>query len=163
MSKEWSVFSEPSDLEYEFSLNEDGVFIGIPDKKSFVLMINTASLEDGILEDVYIETRFENLSDHDSNNLSLICRFSENGWYEFRLLRGGEWEIWKLSDDVGDYIRLDDERALRLTGDTPRTVEANCAGDTLSLYFDGHPVMDATVTDAELTDGAVGMGAFMIF
>ena len=163
LSKEWSVFSEPSDLDYEYSLNEDGVFVGIPDMKSIVLMINTASLEDGLLEDVYIETRFESLSDHDSNNLSLICRFSEKGWYEFRLLRGGEWEIWKFSDDEGDYVRLDDDRAPRLIGNTPSTIGAKCSGDTLTLYFDGQPVPDATVTDAELTDGAVGMSVFTIF
>lgn len=162
LSNEWSVFSDPSELDYEYSLEDSHLFIGIADPQSIVMMLNIASLEDGLEEDVYIEAGFENLSGHDVNHISLVCRFSFEGWYEFRLMEDGEWEIWKFADSSDGYVRLDDDRAPRLTVDTPGTIGALCSGDTLTLYFNGQPVQDATVTDSELTEGMAGLSVFTL-
>lgn len=55
--------------------------------------------------DVGIGTRYENLG-RNSNSVSLICRYSDQGWYEFNVAMDGTYNIYRYDSTLGDYVAL---------------------------------------------------------
>jgi len=55
--------------------------------------------------DVKIETSAENLG-RNNNNVSLICRYSEDGWYEFNIANNGLYWIYRYITANREYRLL---------------------------------------------------------
>ena len=56
-------------------------------------------------EDVRLDARAENRGKN-NNNVSLICRGSDEGWYEFSIANNGLWWIYAYDGNDGSYSQL---------------------------------------------------------
>jgi S1-C subfamily serine protease len=96
---------------------------------------------------------------HNSNNVNVVCRWSDNGWYEFTVQNDGLWQIWAY-DQAGNtgYNMLSSggSTLINLTGDN--AITAACYGNDLSLYINGQEVKTITDTHYFLSSGQVGFG-----
>jgi serine protease Do len=105
--------------------------------------------------DVRIDTLYENLG-RNNNNVSLFCRHSDQGWYEFNVANNGEYTIFR-------YDKLDDQYTALFTGGSTaiktgrdsNEITAICQGDQLTLGINGQLVR--TVRDKTLKSGQVGL------
>lgn len=105
--------------------------------------------------DVGIGTRYENLG-RNSNSVSLICRYSDQGWYEFNVAMDGTYNIYRYDSTLGDYVALysGGSTAINIGKDTNEIV-AVCIGNQLTLVVNDTTVR--TVTDKNLKSGKVGL------
>jgi hypothetical protein len=91
-----------------------------------------------------------------NNNVSLFCRYSDSGWYEFNIANNGKFWIYYYDSSIQDYRLLWEggSFAIRMGKDT-NEYTAFCVGNQLALYING--VEAKTVTDKNLKDGLVGV------
>ncbi len=105
--------------------------------------------------DVFADNRGKN-----TNDVVLVCRYSEEGWYEFNISNGGLWTVW-VNDKLtgGGYLSLNSggSTAIRSGRDT-NEYTAICNGNTLSLYINGREITSFTEKKYNLRDGQVGIG-----
>jgi S1-C subfamily serine protease len=105
--------------------------------------------------DVRIDTVAENLG-RNTNNVSLICRASDAGWYEFNIANSGEYTIlWYDDLTRHDYVLLysGGSKLIRMGKDV-NEYTAICKGDQLTLGINGVEVR--TISDKNLKRGRVG-------
>jgi hypothetical protein len=104
---------------------------------------------------VRIDTTAENLG-LNNNNVSLFCRYSDSGWYEFNIANNGEFWIYFYDTAIDDYKLLwsGGSNAIRMGKDI-NDYTAFCVGNQLSLYING--VEAKTVSDRNLRSGLVGL------
>ncbi len=113
-------------------------------------------------ENVRVEAQAENLGTN-NNNVSLICRYSEQGWYEFNVANNGLYWIYYASVRADGYVsyKLLEEGGSNsiVQGNTPgrnlNTYAITCRGDTLTLYINGD--MTKVVRDSTLKSGKIGV------
>ena len=112
---------------------------------------------DYIYTDTRIDTVAENLG-RNNNNVSLICRYSENGWYEFNVYNSGKYDILYYDNLVKhDYATLYSGGSTAInTGKATNEYTAICAEEQLTLGINGEEVR--TVTNKDLKEGLVGLG-----
>jgi len=112
---------------------------------------------DYIYTDTRIDTVAENLG-RNNNNVSLICRYSENGWYEFNVYNSGKYDILYYDNLVKhDYVTLYSGGSTAInTGKATNEYTAICAEEQLTLGINGEEVR--TVTNKDLKEGLVGLG-----
>jgi len=105
--------------------------------------------------DVRLDTTAENLG-MNNNNVSLICRYTDKGWYEFNVANNGEFWIYFYDEAIKDYRQLwsGGSNAINIGKDV-NEYTAYCTGNTLALYING--VEAKTVTDKNLKEGLVGL------
>ena len=107
--------------------------------------------------DVRIDTIAENLG-RNTNNVSLICRYSDDGWYEFNVYNSGNYDIFYYDNMVAkDYKLLYRGASTAIkTGKNTNEYTAVCSGNTLTLGINGVEVR--SVKSNDLKDGLVGFG-----
>lgn len=106
--------------------------------------------------DVRLETEALNLG-RNTNNVSLICRYSEAGWYEFNISNGGLYDIYRFDPNTRDYVTLGSGGTTSIvTGQGTNQYAIECNGEELSLFVNGGPAIK-TVKDKTLTSGKVGI------
>jgi S1-C subfamily serine protease len=105
--------------------------------------------------DVRLDTKAENLG-FNNNNVSLFCRYSDKGWYEFNVANNGKYWIYFYDDNIKDYKLLygGASNAIRMGKDV-NEYTAICSGNKLTLGINGVEVR--TVSDNSLKDGLVGL------
>jgi hypothetical protein len=108
---------------------------------------------------ILVEILEENVGSTNLNNIGVICRGSEDGWYEFALLSGGEWFIYKaiLNNNVVSYQVLASGGISSFDYDSPHYVAGECVGDKLTIYIDAVIPKNGSVTDRSYREGQVGM------
>lgn len=106
--------------------------------------------------DVKIDVIAENLGNN-NNNVSLICRESELGWYEFNIANNGLYYIYWFDDaNVHNYIPLFSGGSRKINmGKDINEYSAVCDGDQLTLIINGEEIR--TVRDNHLESGKVGL------
>ena len=97
-----------------------------------------------------------------SMNVSLICRKSDKGWYEFSIESGGYYQIWKWDPNAGDNgyyytLKRAASKYIKMQNETNQ-LEAQCIGSDLTFYINGK--LAGSVVDRELTDGETGLGVY---
>lgn len=107
------------------------------------------------VDNVRVDTKVENLG-RNNNNVSLICRHSDAGWYEFNVANNGEYTIFRYDPALSDpYIALFTGGSTAIkTGKGTNELTAICNGDKLTLGINGVEVR--TVRDQNLKSGQVG-------
>jgi len=108
--------------------------------------------------DVRLDARVENLG-FNTNNVSLICRGSDIGWYEFNISNGGLWYLYAYENSTGDYDELarGGSTAVR-TGKDINDYTIYCIGETLSLYINGVETHTMNETRYRWSEGHIGIG-----
>jgi hypothetical protein len=115
--------------------------------------------EDYSYEDVRIDIRAENRGKN-NNNVSLVCRFSDEGWYEFSTEGGGLWYLYAVTineDDQAVYNRIDNGGASSLKqGKEVNEYGMSCVGEEITLFVNGKELKTRVEDDYSFRDGLVG-------
>lgn len=117
--------------------------------------------EDWTYEDVYLEASAKNRG-YNSNEISLFCRYSDEGFYEASIKSNGLYYMYAYTPSYG-YLELYNGGSRNInTGQQRNTFSMSCIGNEISLYING--VLERTVTDKryELPEGLVGVGVSSI-
>lgn len=90
-------------------------------------------------EDVVVQVEVENFGNN-NNAIALLCRVSNDGWYEFRITSGGLYSIyrydWALKDaGQNPYVYITDGASVNIiTGAKVNKLAMSCVGDRFEFY-----------------------------
>lgn len=110
-------------------------------------------------DDVRLDIRAENRGKN-NNNVSLVCRYSDEGWYEFSTEGGGVWYL--LAGSIGsdgevDYATIVDGGALALKqGKEVNEYTMICQGNEIRLYINDTEIKIIKETKYAFGKGKVG-------
>ena len=106
-------------------------------------------------ENVRVDVKAENRGQN-NNNVSLICRGTEDGWYEFSIANNGLWWIWAYD---GDYTMLANggSNAVNM-GKGVNEYTIMCYDQTLALYINGVETHIMQENNFAYREGQVGIG-----
>ena len=112
--------------------------------------------------DVKISIKADNRG-KENNNVTLFCRQSSEGWYEFSIANSGSYWIYAydatgaIAEKGYNTIFTDSSKGIK-HGKDSNEYEASCVGDKLTLSINGTEVK--TVRDAryKFREGTVGFG-----
>lgn len=149
---DWTYFlMSGKDENFTLEAENGKLRFDIQENDTYVYMINNA-LE---VADVRIDTSTENLG-RNANNISLMCRYSDRGWYEFNIASNGEYSILKYDNNTQAYRALwTGGSTLINMGQKVNEYTAVCQGESLSLYINGGFVK--TIKDATIKSGLAGI------
>ncbi len=112
--------------------------------------------------DVEVEARVENRGTND-NNISLICRYSDEGWYEFNVANNGLYDIlYGFTEPDGDigYTRIADGGSTKIkSGKDVNVYKIICKDRKLFLYINGTETRMVEDNQFVLRDGKIGISA----
>lgn len=110
-------------------------------------------------EDVRIDIRAENRGKN-NNNVSLICRYSDEGWYEFSTEGGGLWYLYAVTfneESKPVYKRIDNGGASSLKqGKEVNEYGMLCEGEEITLFVNGKELKNRVEDDYSFREGLVG-------
>ncbi|HLA07317.1 MAG TPA: hypothetical protein VJ022_07735 [Anaerolineales bacterium] len=111
-------------------------------------------------EDVRIDMRVTNRGVN-TNDVSLICRYTDTGWYEFNIGNDGLYTILFAKVDSSDNVSyktiFEGGSTAIKSGKGTNEYTAICSGRTLSLYINGKETRVITETNYNLTSGKIGI------
>jgi hypothetical protein len=155
----WSHFSIP-EMDYTVYKANGYMHVEVPDQYSAVYLIYDDLYFELDNADVFVEAKFQNMDSQKIKIISLVCRVSDQGWYEFSMLSGGLWYIWKYFLSTDDYVLIEEGEIPNPNYDSPHTIGAECLGDQLDFYFDGESLHDGTITDTQFREGQTGISVY---
>lgn len=157
----WSIFKVTGSDE----TNEEGLTLET-DSSRLVFDVGTKYLytylfyEPFEYSDVSVEANVENRGTN-NNNTSLICRYSDEGWYEFNIANNGLYDIlYGAVAPDGDisYSRLADGGSNKIkSGKDINVYKIICKGRKLSLFINGYETRVLEDNNYVLRDGKVGI------
>jgi hypothetical protein len=109
--------------------------------------------------DVRLDVKVSNRGSN-NNNVSLVCRKSDMGWYEFDIANNGLYEVLfgKIIGDVVEYTPITDGGSTRIkSGLAENEYGIVCQGNTLILYINGEEVRRLEDKKYMLPEGKVGI------
>lgn len=148
----WYFLMSGSDANLGIYNESGNLVFDIPDENTWAYLM----YDPWVYEDVYIQTTAENRGVN-TNSISLICRYNEQGWYEFNVTNGGLWSI--LAYDVTDgYENLFNGGSTAIqSGRSFNEYIAVCQGNDLSLFINGEFIHKVTDTRYSFREGRVGV------
>lgn len=168
----WIPFVIAGNAEKEFSKVVSGrLKFELPNTETYAYVENTQSLFD----DVYVETSVETVKGGE-NGISLFCRGSDKGFYEFRVHTVGRYagtiEAYRFDFSLRDrkkvpYVNLLKDRERLSTYDIKAGYNTNilglmCVGDEIRLFINGVEQLPMPggepIRDSTLAEGTVGVG-----
>lgn len=155
----WIHFSLP-DVDYTTFKSNGTMRVEVPEQYTSVYLIYDDLFFERDYADVFVETKFQNLGTHNINNISVLCRASDQGWYEFSMLSGGLWYIYKYIASNNQFVVIKDGGIPNLDYDAPHTIAAECLDDTLTFYFDGEPLRNGSIRDTQFREGQTGISVY---
>jgi hypothetical protein len=156
----FSFDNRPSDSkEVSVDMGDGALTIGLADPWVEVYVFDkNVFVPRGV--DVYVEAFTDNLGPTRNNNISVFCRFSEDGWYEFSITSSGYWIIWRYLDGSGYELLTQGAYPGYNSADTDHLLAGSCVGDTLTIYIDGEMPRYGQIRDSNLREGYVGLGVY---
>jgi hypothetical protein len=119
-----------------------------------------ATYEPSTYTDVRLDIRTNNRGTN-NNNISLICRKSDAGWFEFDIANNGLYEILfgKIVGDTVEYTPIADGGSAKIkSGLAENEYGIVCQGNTLVLYINGEEARRLEDKKYLLPEGKVGIG-----
>lgn len=148
----WNMSSGDDYNDYIFENTPDQVYIEVPDSDTVVY---AECWRDPDLRDVQIDMDVANIAGPNLNNISVVCRMNDRGWYEAAIDSGGYWYLYFYSSADG-YETLDAGGSTAINMQLARNhLTLVCAGDTLSFYV--NDVALGSVTDVRQRNGHVAI------
>lgn len=148
---QWSYFSIPEG-EYATEARPGKLYLEATDADLTVYGIYNVNLNQA---DVRIEAGVETVAGPNRNNISLVCRYTDTGWYEFSMNSGGYWYIWKYSDADG-YTQLANGASTAINLQRAENeLAAVCQGNSLTFFVNGRQL--GATTDDEFSAGDTGI------
>jgi len=113
--------------------------------------------DDWTYEDVYLEASAKNRG-YNNNMITLVCRYSEEGFYEVNIKNDGLYYMYVYTPSYG-YKRLYNGGSRQIkTGQQSNVFAMTCIGDEISLYVNGTLERSVTDTYHQLPEGQIGVG-----
>lgn len=116
--------------------------------------------DDQTYEDVRVEVSADNRGKN-NNNISLICRYSNAGWYEFSVMSSGLFQVWAY-DATGavhkgyNLVNSGGTNAIKIGLET-NVYSIVCSGKQLTLNINGEESASFTENKYGFSDGKVGI------
>jgi hypothetical protein len=157
----WSTFvlkGEESGLNYEISDNRLRTTINNQDTYFYYIF------EGGSFSDIRMDIEVENRASN-TNFVGMICRYSDNGWYETNILNTGEYVVY-YSDGANFSELYSGGSTLIHTGQKINDYAMTCQGDQLTIYINGSEVKSIPLRTGDfrfLPDGQVGLSVSTTF
>lgn len=105
-------------------------------------------------DDIAIRMKAENLGQN-TYKVSLVCRRTDDTWYEFMILGGG---LWQLYDYRGEYIPVVNGGTQAIKpGKSINEYEMLCIGNKISLRINGELVTTEEIQKNVYPQGQVGL------
>jgi len=164
----WGHFQIPAagdTPDYDVSLYNSTLFFEI-----FAGGTTAYATWDPILDftDVYVAAGVNTVEGPNTNNISLVCRGSDQGWYEFSMTSGGEWIIWKVdtsNPDDPDYTILNSGYSNHYLKHKYNEFGISCVGDQLDFYItqvDGEVKLVGSANDRTFRSGQVAVSVYSL-
>ena len=149
----WSSTTLPRNIDHIAEIRAGKLYIEVPQAGTSVYTFFDD--EDLGTADVRIDATVELVAGPNFNNISLVCRRTSAGFYDFSMDSGGFWSIWW--SDGTDFFELagGGSTAINLQKASNELV-AVCEGNRLRFFINGVEV--GSVTDASYPTGGVGVG-----
>jgi len=116
--------------------------------------------ENSRYRDVRLDIRAENRGKI-NNEISLVCRYTKDGWYEFSVASRGVWHLYAAvpsSDGQTKYDSIDRGDALALKeGNEANEYGMICKGNEIRLYINGTEIKTVQENRYTFDDGYVGI------
>ncbi|MCC6189991.1 MAG: hypothetical protein IT318_13230, partial [Anaerolineales bacterium] len=153
----WSTFAidfqafEYTD-NYTFDVDAEQQYVEVPGKNVAAYAVCEDFADYGEVE---IAVAASTVAGPNTNNVSLVCRYSEDGWYEGAITSGGYWYLYKFTLQAG-YVELatGGSFAINLKRATNQLRMA-CVGETVTLYVNDTEL--GSVVDDEFSAGGFGI------
>ncbi len=112
-------------------------------------------------KDVRIDTRVENHGNN-TNDVALMCRYSQDGWYEFNIESSGLYffNYISISKDGRTHIAQLAEGGSKIIRQDVNEYGMACQGASISMIINGSPVK--TFKDNNLISGEVAIQGFSL-
>lgn len=174
--------------EFDQPLNEFWTFILFGPNKDEVSRVETEVSDSRLRvnitrEDIYAYYFFEQFSYSDvrldmraenrgrrTNNVSLICRESEEGWYEFSVGSDAAWYLFYAHIPKGEtdarYRRVANGATLALKqGNAVNQYTMICDGETITLMVNDTELKGSPISETiyKLKEGSVGMNVSSLY
>jgi hypothetical protein len=94
-----------------------------------------------------------------SQRVSLVCRLSDDGWFEFNIGGDGLWEVWVYDDFADNFFLIGNGGSTDINlGKDTNIYVAECIGNELTLYINSVLVRTLTIPNDYrfLDEGEVG-------
>lgn len=129
----WYTFAVPDSDNYEANVDSSLLYVQVDETNSTVYALYDMDLE---TTDVRVDAAVETVSGPNRNNISLVCRATEDGWYEFSMNSGGYWYIWKY--EGGNYELLNQGASYVINLQRAKNeLTATCIDTDLTFYVNG--------------------------
>lgn len=118
-----------------------------------------ATYEPFTYTDVRLDVKVGNRGSN-NNNVSLFCRKSDAGWYEFDIANNGMYEVFfsKIVDNTVEYSLIADGGSVEInSGMAENEYGILCQGNTLTLFINGKEVRSLVDNKYGLPEGKVGI------
>jgi hypothetical protein len=108
---------------------------------------------------VRLDVRAENRGTN-NNNINLVCRYSEEGWYEISIANSGLYWLYAFDAVKGNYVKLADGGSNKIkSGKETNDYTFICSGRNLSLQINGSETVSYTDNQYAFREGQIGIGA----
>lgn len=117
--------------------------------------------DDFTYENVRLDLRADNRGVN-TNNVSLFCRSSSDGWYEWSVGSGGDWYLYAVTDK---FNLISNGGTLFLKqGKEVNEYSMICKDNKISMFINDQEIKQSPVTDNKyaLRDGTVGFNVSSI-
>jgi len=150
----WSYFMMNGKEDNMDLYTEDGYLVfDLQGQNQWVYLTYDEYTYSDVLVEVLADNRGKN-----NNNVSLICRYSDEGWYEFTISNNGLYWIYAYSELVGDYVMLYNGGSTHIKmGKDINQYTAICEGQTLKLYINGFFEKEIVDKKHNFREGLVGV------
>jgi len=146
----WSTLVFGDSSNYEISQKPGRVYMEINTTNTETFLYN----DNYWAADVYVETKETKVGGPNRMNVSVICRASDKGFYEFSITSGGLWQIWKNYNGTWSKLKTGASKFIKVVAD-PNLLQASCVGSNLTFWVNENKVGETT--DRDLTEGQVGI------
>ena len=118
----------PQSVSYSFEFGR--MIFDIPERELYAYYI----YEDAVYDNVRLDINFENRGVN-SQQVSLICHLSNEGWYELSIQSDGIWILYAVTNNY-DEIARGGSTHIRI-GKEINEYTLICEGNTLSFFING--------------------------
>ncbi len=137
---------------YTVEPKNDGLYMEVPEKYTSVYAIYANDMPKA---DVQIDVDTDT-SGPDRNNISLLCRATDEGWYELSVDSSGLWAIYRYQYKGGYTLLRDGGSTAIHMIQRQNHITALCRGDTFTLFV--NDVKVGSGKDTKFIEGRVGVG-----
>lgn len=157
----WSYFtvtgsSEANESNLDLSVEDGYMAFDVTSKYLYTYVL----YDPYIYENVQVEARVENRGTN-NNNISLVCRYSDEGWYEFNIANNGLYDIFaatfNASGEVVYNFMADGGSNKIRSGKETNEYKIICRDRKLALYINGFETRSLEDNKYVLRDGQVGI------